>query len=237
MPRVDAARARQRLRPRNRTLRINPYQTSRLERNVREGFLERATFDAVVRALSDDLQDFARFAYLTGWRRGEVQTLGWADVDRTHGRVRLRREHSKNGEPRVLVLVGELSAVIERRWAAREYRRSNGETAISPLVFHRKGRPVGDIRKAWGNACTAAGVGGTLFHDLRRSAVRNFEKAGVSQVVAMKISGHKTASIYCRYRIVDEADIADALTRTEVAFRDAPRAVVSSLRSASERQG
>ena len=142
-----------------------------------------------------------------------------------------------HGEPRVLVLVGELSAVIERRWAAREYHRSNGETAISPLVFHRKGRPVGDIRTAGGNACTAAGVGGTLFHDLRRSAVRNFEKAGVSQVVAMKISGHKTASIYCRYRIVDEADIADALTRTEVAFRDAPRAVVSSLRSASERQG
>ena len=133
-------------------------------------------------ALPDDLQDFARFVYLTGWRRGEVQTLGWADVDRTHGRGRLRREHSKNGEPRVLVLVGELSALIERRWAAREYRRPNGETAISPLVLHRKGRPVGDIRKAWGTACTAAGVGGTLFHDLRRSAVRNFEKAGVSQV-------------------------------------------------------
>ena len=88
------------------------------ERNVREGFLERPTFDAVVRALPDDLQDFARFAYLTGWRRGEVHTLGWADVDRIHGRVRLRREHSKNGEPRVLVLVGELSALIERRWAA-----------------------------------------------------------------------------------------------------------------------
>ena len=67
--------------------------------------------------------------------------------------------------------------------------------------------------------------------------MRNFEKAGVSQVVAMKISGQKTASIYCRYRIVDEADIADALTRTEIAFRDAPRAVVSSLLSASERQG
>ena len=134
-------------------------------------------------------------------------------------------------------MVGELSALIERRWAAREYRRLNGETGISPLVFHRKCRPVGDIRKAWGNACTAAGVGGTLFHDLRRSAVRNFEKAGVSQVVAMKISGHKTASIYRRYRIVDEADIADALGRTEAALKDAPRAVVSLLRSTSERQG
>ena len=80
-------------------------------------------------------------------------------------------------------------------------------------------------------------MGGTLFHDLGRSAGRNFEKAGVRQVVAMKISGHKIASIYRRYRIVDEADTADALTPTEAALRDAPRAVVSPLRSASERQG
>ena len=78
------------------------------------------------------------------------------------------------------------------------------------------------LRKAWATACTAAGVAGTLFHDLRRSAVRNFEKARVSQVVAMRISGHKTASIYRRYRIVDESDIADALARTEAALGEAP---------------
>ena len=166
------------------------------ERDFQEGFLERATFDAVVRALPDDLQDFARFAYLTGWRRGEVQTLGWADVDRTHGRVRLRREHSKNGEPRVLVLVGELSVLIERRWAA-PVPQSKWRDRHLPVRLPPEGPPGwSDIRKAWSNACIAAGVGGTLFHDLRRSAVRNFEKAGVSQVVAMKISGHKTTSIY-----------------------------------------
>jgi integrase len=207
------------------------------ERNAREGFLEPATFDAVARQLPGELQDFARLAYVTGWRKGEVQTLGWSDVDRTHGRITLRRAHSKNGEPRTLALVGELAALIERRWAAREYETGDQSTALSPFVFHRAGQPVGDFRKAWASACEAAGVAGTLFHDLRRSAVRNFEKAGVSQAVAMKISGHKTASVYRRYRIVDETDIADALVRTQAALRQGPAATVIPLRPAAEARG
>jgi len=58
-------------------------------------------------------------------------------------------------------------------------------------------------------------VAGTLFHDLRRSCVRNLEKVGVSQAVAMKITGHKTASVYRRYRIVDEEDQREALAKVE----------------------
>ena len=59
---------------------------------------------------------------------------------------------------------------------------------------------------------------GLLFHDLRRSAVRNIDRAGVSQPVRMMISGHKTASIYRRYRITPEQDIREALERTEAAI-------------------
>ena len=55
-----------------------------------------------------------------------MQTLGWPDVDRTAGRIVLRREHSKNGEPRVLPLLGDLAALIERRWTAREYQTAEG---------------------------------------------------------------------------------------------------------------
>ena len=66
---------------------------------------------------------------------------------------------------------------------------------MAPFVFHRGGQPVGDFRKAGAATCRAAGVTGTLFHDLRRSAVRNMDGARVSQPVAMRISGHKTASV------------------------------------------
>jgi integrase len=109
---------------------------------------------------------------------------------------------------------------------------------LADLVFHRDGRPVGSFRKAWASACKAAGVRGLLFHDLRRSAVRNFERAGVSQAVAMKITGHKTASVYRRYRIVDERDLREPLAKTEAAVAaDQTATVVPLTRPAQSVQG
>src|SRR5262249_13217375 len=66
------------------------------EHNARQGFVERADFDAVVSQLAPYLQDYTRFAYGSGWRKAEVATLEWPAVDKASTRVTLRREHSKN---------------------------------------------------------------------------------------------------------------------------------------------
>jgi integrase len=121
----------------------------------------------------------------------------------------LLREHSKNSEPRVLVLTGDLLALVERRVATK--------VEGCPWVFHRGGHRIVNFKRSWSVATKAAGVPDLLFHDLRRSAVRNLDKAGVSQSVAMHITGHKTDSVYRRYRIVDEGDIERALTMTQTA--------------------
>jgi integrase len=117
----------------------------------------RADFEAVAAHLPAYLQDFARFAYESGWRKGEVATLEWSSVDTNDSRVTLRREHSKNGEPHVLPLVGELAAIIGRRRQDRAYPTLAGETAQARHVFHRRGERVGDFRGAWATACIAAG--------------------------------------------------------------------------------
>ena len=81
------------------------------------------------------------------------------------------------------------------------------------------GQRISDPRKAWATACAAAGLPGLLIHDLRRSAVRNMEQAGVPRSVAMKLTGHKTENIYQRYAIVSDSDLHEAAQRLSAAGR------------------
>jgi hypothetical protein len=50
-----------------------------------------------------------------------------------------------------------------------------------------------------------------LFHDLRRSAIKNLMNVGVNEKVAMEISGRKTRAVFDRYHIVDTEDVVDAM--------------------------
>jgi integrase len=112
----------------------------------------------------------------------------------------------------VIVLIGELAAIIERRWQARKVARSDDTMFLSDYVFHRQGRPVGDFRNSWETACEKAGLPGLLFHDFRRSAARNLRRAqGIGPEVGMKITGHETDAMWRRYSIVNEDDIEQAL--------------------------
>ena len=197
---------------------VVPYFPMPTVSNARKGFFEPEAFEAFVQHLLADYADVARFAYATGWRKGEIVALTWEQVDHAAHEVRLYT--SKNGEGRTLALDGEAWELIERRWQARAYTdRRTKQTHVSPLVFHKKGRPIGDIRKTWDKALEAAGLPTDkehrkLFHDLRRSGVRDMIRAGVPQSVAMSISGHKTVSTFLRYNITDGKDQRDALRRT-----------------------
>jgi len=83
------------------------------------------------------------------------------------------------------------------------------------FVFHREGKPIGDFRQEWADACTAAGLGKVCVHDLRRCAIRSLVRAGVPDLVAMRISGHKTRSVFDWRNIVSEADLKGALERRD----------------------
>ena len=187
--------------------------------NARQGFFEDAELRRVVEHLPEPLRPLTLFAYLTGWRWGEVRSLRWAQVDLQAGTVRLEVGTTKNGEGREFPLSpgSELDAVL------RDQRRLTSELELSrgwvrpedrvPWVFHRQGREIRTKDAAWRVACREAGVPGRLFHDLRRTAVRNLERAGVPRSWAMKLTGHKTESVYRRYAIVADQDLRDGVAR------------------------
>lgn len=147
--------------------------------------------------------------------------LRWEAVDRTAREVRLRT--SKNGQGRALPLDGELWTLIERRWASRTVEQKDGTAKMCEFVFHRDGEPVVDFRKPWNEAFKEAKVTRRLFHDLRRTAVRNMIRAGVPQSVAMSISGHKTVSMFMRYNITSDADKIQALKKTAEHLANQPK--------------
>lgn len=84
---------------------------------------------------------------------------------------------------------------------------------IVPWVFHRDGDEIKSFRKAWNGACERAGHAGAWFHDLRRTAVVNLERAGVSRSVATELTGHETEAVYARYAIADAAALAEGVEK------------------------
>jgi integrase len=80
-------------------------------------------------------------------------------------------------------------------------------TSLEPCVFTWNGKCIKEFRAAWRKACIRANCSGRHFHDLRRTAIRDLIRSGVSQSVAMSISGHRTISIFQRYKITDIAEL------------------------------
>jgi integrase len=187
------------------------------EPSARAGFFEPEQFWSVVGHLPAEIQPIIEFAYITGWRiNSEVLPLEWGRVNFDRGEVRL--DKSKNGEPRVITMGDDLRALLERQHAEHELLKKAGH--IIPWVFwrmvaeERRGkklpRRITTFAGAWKLACRAAGCPGKIPHDLRRTAVRNMVRRGIPERVAMKLTGHKTRSVFERYNIVSTGDLQSA---------------------------
>jgi integrase len=165
-----------------------------------------------------------RFAALTGWRKQETVGLRWASVDLEAGWVRLEGSRSKNGRGRELPFwkLPELEDLLTEQ-RTRTNRVERERDMICPYVFHRGGEPIRSSYTAWLGATERAGLAGAWFHDLRRTAVRNLERAGGSRSDAMDLTGHKTESIYDRYSIVDSVRLEEAVEKLARYHGDEPR--------------
>jgi integrase len=193
------------------------------ENNVRQGFFQQEELDSISKYLRPHNQPPARFAFITGWRKEEILDIRWPQVDFEVGAVCLEPGTTKNKEARIFPFTGELRDILETQKAKSAALRKKG--IITPWVFFVEergrycGKRIGDFKKNWKSACTAAGVPGKIFHDFRRTAVRNLVRAGVPERVAMQMTGHKTRSIFERYNIVSPSDLTDAAKKLEAFHR------------------
>jgi len=189
-----------------------PYIPMLKENNTRKGFFEHGDYLALKDALPDYLKGFVTFAYKTGWRVSEISNLTWGQVDRDQGIVKLEPGETKNDEGRTVYLDEELKEVFNCQWEIRK----KGQKLL-PYVFPNwdGSDKVKRFDKAWNKACQDAVIGKRLFHDLRRTAIRNMVRAGIPERVAMMVSGHKTRSVFERYNIVNDTDLKLAAQKQE----------------------
>ena len=204
-----------------------PYFPMLKEAMPRQGFFEKEEFAALVRELPDYLELPVTLGYYSGARLGEILSLTWKQVDFLRRVIHLTK--TKNGEPRDLPFV----AALERLLVARHALRRDCPYVCFRVVEDDRVKIAG-FRRAWWSACCRAGSGelreattslrrkhktteyaGKIFHDLRRTAVRNMTDAGIAREIAMRISGHETEAMFTRYNILSSKNLSDAAQKLD----------------------
>ena len=111
------------------------------------------------------LQPVVTFAYVTGWRvQSEILPLEWRHVDRKAREARLEPGTTKNQAGRSFRSPTRSATLVEARWRPHEALEKAG--TICRYVFHRNGRRIKGVQKAWANACKAGDSLAGFPHDL-----------------------------------------------------------------------
>jgi integrase len=183
-----------------------PYFPMVKETAIRKGFLTDEQYAKLRDELPQELKALFVCDYVTGIRKSELLAIQWYQVDFESNLITLEWGETKTDDPRTVpILPGDMRDLL-----LVSKKERDGNWPDSPWVFNRTGVQIKDFRGGWRDACIRAGVPDLNVHDLRRTAVRNMRRAGVPQVVRMKISGHKTDSMERRYNIVDNEDLSSA---------------------------
>jgi len=209
---------------------------------ARSGFINPADYEHLRDSCHELwLRAMIALAYTFGFRQSELLSMRVRQVDLTTRTIRLEPGTTKNDEGRMVHMTSE----VEKLLAACISGKGSGDYVFTRMSGHpvrdfRKSWATACVRAGLGQTlCRTCSVSvttarcrdcykarrpsdveykGLLFHDLRRSAVRNMVRRGIPERVAMAISGHKTRSVFDRYNIVSDTDLIEAAGKLEGSF-------------------
>ena len=146
--------------------------------------------------------DILDLAYDSGWRKNEILGLTWEEIDEARGVIRLSPARSKTLVGWILPISLPIADALDRRGHAATLiaRWSSTATASPSAAGARRGAPP--VR--W------PGVPTRFRHDCRRTAARTLLRTSVPERVAMRLTGHKSRTIFDRYNIIHEQELLDA---------------------------
>lgn len=200
------------------------------EDHVRQNFLAFDGYQRVLEALPASLKCLFVIGWHIGNRKSALLELEWAQIEATTIRF-----HRKQGGKPVAVhgpIYGDMREWLEKQRSVRDRLFPKCQHVFfwhpedCQIGGHGGSRSVPgarivDFRESWSKAVRAAGYPDLLFHDLRRSAVRNMiEKVRMSEKRAMEISGHLTTSMLHRYNIQNPSDVEDSARRMDQWIKD-----------------
>ena len=187
-----------------RKLAFNPIGAVSLlkENNIRRVLVSEANLVRLLECAEPQFRAILLVAYDTGMRLQEVlqQQRAWLDIKRR--RLVLPAEYTKAEEARPIRLTRRTIEAIE----ALPIRLESPYLFVNPET----GTRWKNTRRMWKRAAEAAGIEEAWFHDLRRSFITNARRRGIPERVVMKMSGHRTRSVFDRYNVVEERDIEEA---------------------------
>jgi len=199
--------------------------------NVRLGTVTLEDAQRLLKKLPKEVGRFIEFIYTTGMRSGAAQKLTWDMVDTDSTLLTIPAHLTKNKEPMTLPLVD--GDGMPRYSFVADAKRTFRSGPLFPMTEDV-------LLDKWNRACHALGLGiydpktrsyrGLRMHDLRRTALGNLRKNGVPETVAMSISGHKTASVFRRYSIIDPSEKQAALDKVPRLERQPERPVATMKR-------
>ena len=179
-PGRNPCRALRRYRTRKRERFLTPEEYRRLGRALRQAEAEDEIWPPAVAAIW--------LLVLTGCRRGEILNLGWDDVDRTAGDLRL--QDAKAG-PRMVPLTKPVLRILDAIPRSED----------SPWVIagQRTGKRLTGLHHYWRPIRERAELHDVRIHDLRHSYASRALALGESLYTIGKLLGHASVATSARY--------------------------------------